>query len=181
MARVSGKAAKTYARALFELCEPAQLESMRDTLKLLGELWLGSPELQGSLHNPAVPKGERLAVARDIAARAKPEDGRLANFMALLVDNKRMSALPMIAQEFSKYIEALKKSLSLEVVSAFPLDAAECKNIEDNVRGQFGSLVTFTWIVEREILGGLMVRLGDRLLDGSIRGSLEKVAAELTA
>jgi F-type H+-transporting ATPase subunit delta len=104
-----------------------------------------------------------------------------ANFLQLLVENDRFGYLPEIGQEFAAAVAQLKKSLALEVVSAFPLPSDERSSLETRIKGEFGAMASISWSVDPLILGGLLIKAGDKLLDGSVGGSLERIRAELVA
>ena len=181
MASGKGKLAKRYAKALFELCDISNMEDVAQGLGLLGKCWHENVELKSLLRNPAVPERERKAVALDLAARVRPSDHNFANFLQLLIENDRFGYLPEIAQEFAASVAQLKKSLALEVVSAFVLPSDERGSLETRIKGEFGAMASISWSVDPSILGGLLIKAGDKLLDGSVGGSLERIRAELIA
>ncbi|MBX7142949.1 MAG: ATP synthase F1 subunit delta [Oligoflexia bacterium] len=175
MSKTAGKVSRRYARALFELCAPAQVEKMRDSLNTFAKLWQKSTELREALINPALPLAQRAAALRDIGLRIADNNETFANFLQLLLDKGRLSGIVGIATSFSKMVDELKKLLALEITSAFPLPAMEQSAIQNKIQAEFGSLASIEWRTDRALLGGLLVKSGDRLLDGSVRGSLEKV------
>lgn len=180
MAASAGKIAKRYARALFNSVQPAELESTREALRTFAATWTASAQLREVMANPAVPLGERVAVMKEVAKAVKAGE-RLANFPELLVTKGRINALPQIAVAFSRMVDEVKKLVALEITSAFPMEEAERAEISAKVQKDFGSLATISWHVNRDLIGGLTVKNGDKLLDGSIQGSLERVRNLLDA
>ena len=179
-----GKLAKRYARALFELCEVPKLDQQLVALTALANLWKGSAELQSALLNRATPIEQRVAVMQDLAAKLEGSklegsDKNFINFAALLVENERISLLPLILKVFSKMVDTLKKTLALEIISAFPISEQERGELKKSVEGQYGSMASIEWKVDRELIGGLIVKSGDKLLDSSVKGSLERIRTEL--
>ena len=176
-----GKLAKRYARALFELCEVPKLDQQLVALTALSNLWKGSAELQSALLNRATPIEQRVAVMQDLAAKLEGGDKNFINFAALLVENERISLLPLILKVFSKMVDTLKKTLALEITSAFPISEQERGELKKSVEGQYGSMASIEWKVDRELIGGLIVKSGDKLLDSSVKGSLERIRPEARA
>lgn len=179
MAGGEEKIAKRYARAYFEAAAPADLGGLREGLEELGAAWRGSADLRAALENPAVPLSERIAVARDIAGKIRPGDASFGNFLEIIVENKRLETLPAVSRAFGHMLDELRKLLALEVTSAFELGADEKQSFAKQIESKFGSLASITWRVDPQLLGGLQVKAGDRLLDNSIHGALEKMRASL--
>lgn len=175
MSKTAGKVSRRYARALFDLCQPAQVEKMRDAVSAFAQLWQKSAELREALLNPALPLAQRNAALREIGLRMADNNETFANFLQLLLSKGRLAGMPGIAISFTKMVDELKRLLSLEITSAFPLPAAEQSSIQSKVQSDFGSLASIEWKVDRTLLGGLLVKSGDKLLDGSVRGSIERV------
>lgn len=180
MAASQGKIAKRYARALFNSVPPAALETAREALHAFAAAWSSNEQLREAMANPAVPLAQRVSVIKEIARGASAGDA-LVNFLDLLVTNRRISALPQIASAFSKMVDEIKKLVALDITSAFPMEEGERAEISAKVQKDFGSLATISWHVDRALLGGLTVKNGDKLLDGSIQGSLERVRTLLDA
>lgn len=180
MKAAQGKVARRYANAFISALQPAQFENARMSLNAFAEAWEKDTMLRDSMINPATPIDQRVAAIRDIAL-AVTKSQETASFLGLLVNNRRISALPEIAVAFSRFVDELRKQLTLEITSAFPLDNSEREAISTKVQKEFGSLASITWNVDKSLIGGILVRNGDRLLDGSIKGSLERVRNLLQA
>jgi len=191
MAKREGKAAKKYARALFDLAakerQGAAVESVIRNLDALvaglrevATLWSAQESLQSVLSNPAIFIESREAIVRDIAARVIPGSETFSNFLALLLQNKRFSYIEEIATIFSAMVDGFKKLLSLEITSAFEISSNEKQTLQTNIQeqlGYLGSSSSISWNVDPTLLGGLTIKIGDQLLDSSVRGSLEKIRA----
>ncbi len=181
MAKAEGKVAKRYAKALLELCAPAQLEAVRDALNEFAALWSSDMQLRGALLNPAIPANSRNAIVSDIAGKIRSGDKNFLSFLLLLVQNGRCNVLPEIARVFSTMIDELKKLLSLEITSAFEVPANEKGDLQSKIQSQYGAMASLTWKTDGSLLGGLLIRAGDKLLDSSVKGSLEKIRSRLAA
>ncbi len=179
MAKVQGRVAKRYARALFDTVSPDKLESLSQSLNTLSQTWEENLQLRAAVLNPAIPSHVREEIIADVANQIRAGDKEFSNFTQILLNNQRLSSLPQIAQLFSEMVDQLKKVLALEVTSAFDLGSDEKKSIEDRVKGEFGNVPKVSWKTDRSLIGGLIIKVGDKLLDSSVRGSLEKLKSEL--
>lgn len=179
MANVSGKIAKRYARALFELCNPSNMESVRDSLKGFSEMWETNPELHQVLLNPAFPISRRSEALRDIAEKMRSGDKNFSNFLVLLLENRRLDTIREIAIRFGQMIDLLRKALTLEISSAFEVPSSEKSDLSTKIKQTFGDLASVNWTVDSNLLGGLLIRSGDKQLDGTIKGALDKIQSSL--
>lgn len=179
MAQVQTKVAKRYAAALFRSTNLNQAEAMRDALNAAAAAWKGSKELRDAMNNPSVSAKDKVAAASAIAAQIKPGDSSFVNFLSLLAENGRLSGLPKTAESFSALVDEAKKLLSLVISSAFPLADEEKKGIAQQIEKDFGSMASISWTIDKDLIGGLLVKAGDKLLDSSVRGSLERLQSSL--
>jgi len=173
------KVAKRYARALFELCDLSKLDEMEAALQSFSKLWLDDLKLRSAMLNPAFPLNERLSALRDLATNIKSGDKNFSNLLEILLQNKRLEVMPEISSAFSEMIDQIKKLLSLEVTSAFELPQDEKEKILKRVQTDCGSMASIVWKTDSEIIGGLKIKAGDKLLDGSVTGSLERFRNQL--
>ena len=179
MAGKDERAAKKYAKALFDAVEPDSLESVREAVNALAGAWQESTELRAALLNPATAVKERIAVAQDMAGIAAAGNESLKNFASILAENGRLNILPSIAENFSDLIDRLKEVSRLEIISAFPMSDEEKEKVLSEVRKSAGSLAAVEWSVDAELLGGRVIKSGDKLLDASLSGSLDKAKQAL--
>lgn len=174
-----GRLAKRYARALFGACNHDELERYSEKLAEVESFYTEIPDLREALENPAYPIEQRIAVVRDLAEKVLPGEHKLAGFLSVLVENHRIALLPSVVVIFKQLIDELKKTLSLTVCSAFPLEESEKRELLEKLRREHGSLVTVEWEIDADLLGGMTVRSGDKLYDSSIRGALEQFREQL--
>jgi len=179
MASSHGKIAKKYARALFELCQPADFEPREKALKQISEDLKSSPEFSSALKNPAIPPARREVMVRDLCTLAKPGDQIFSNFVATMLVNNRIDALDSTTAIFARLAQQFMKVLSLEVTSAFVLSNEEKSALQSDIQKlvpqQYASHVSITWHEDKSLIGGMVVKAGDRVLDGSLAGALERV------
>lgn len=179
MAQVSEKIAKRYAKALFELCEITQLDAVKTQLLAFSAAWTDNKNLQEAISNPAFPIKERMAVITSVAEKVGVTDGKVKNLLSLLTENRRLPSLAAVAKIFSAMIDELKKALALTVTSAFPIPSDEVEAAKEKVQKAFGGLASIDWAVDASLIGGLRIQAGDKLLDTSIKNSLDRYRAEL--
>ncbi len=179
--------ARRYSRSLFEISELSAVETLEKSLIEFTNCWLQSSELRNAILNPGLPIKERESVLDDLANQiSKDFDSgsktpHFTNFLKVLLDNKRMQLLPIITKEFSALVAEMKKLLAMELTSAHELNEQERARILEKVQQQCGSGATITWKVDSNFIGGMSLKIGDRLLDGTVKGSLEKLREQLMA
>ncbi len=176
---MSSAVARRYAKALFELCQPADMDSTRAALVAFGEVWVKSVELRGAMLNPALPLAERERAISSIAEQFRAGDSHLRNLLVTLLRNHRLSVIEEVSKAFSALVDQYKRMLSLEITSAFPLAENERTALHSALTRELGSQATVEWRVSSDLLGGLRIKAGDKLLDGSVRGALDRARTEL--
>jgi len=172
--------ANRYARALFAAADHAQLDVIESSLTAFVSLWNEHAGLRAALKNPAVPAAQRLQVVADLATLIRSESQILKNFLLILMDKNRIELAPLILSAFSKQVAAFKRWLSVEVESAFPLSAEEQNELNARLSREFGSMANVSWSVNQGLIGGLRIRIGDKLLDSSIEGRLRRLEQVLS-
>lgn len=175
----SGKLAKRYARALFEVTPIPEVEQVLTSLNLLSEIWRDNKDLRATLINPGISLENRFSIAKEIAQTVSAQNSNLKNLLELMVTNKRLPLIPEIAEHFSNFVDHLRNATTLEITSAFELTPSEKGEYEQRIRRDFGDLAKINWDVDSTLIGGMIIKSGDRLIDSSVRGSLEKMTAQL--
>ncbi len=179
MARRRSSSARRYAEAAYEL---ASAGSAHDTwageLELAATL-LGDERVSRVLDNPSIPLTDR----EDLVAKLldKRVAGPVANLVRLLARRGRTEMLPEISREFHRVLNEQRGIVEAIVTSAQPLGPADRDAVRKTVEKITGSKVELEAQVDESLIGGLTVRGGDRLLDASIRGRLERLRHELIA
>ena len=170
-------AARRYAEAAFELA--VRDESFDAWQSGLGEAAriLGSEDVPAVVDNPAVALGDRLELVDRLIAKAVPEQVR--NLARLLVQRGRIEILPAVAAEFKRLLDRRRGIVVAVVTSAAPLTGDETVALRDKLAEMTGDTVELTVRVDEALIGGLTVRIGDQLLDASVRGRLERLRTQL--
>ncbi len=164
--------ARRYAKALFAVGkEEGKFEQYNDALQGLAELYGSGAELADALTNPLYPLDVRKKVMEGIVASMGVEK-IMANFLNLLVEKKRAGILPEIAEQFQAMVDEEKNISHGSVVSAVELDKELQAKVQATLEKLTGKKVELTTSVNPSIIGGIIAKVGDLELDGSIKTQL---------
>ncbi|MBI2909838.1 MAG: ATP synthase F1 subunit delta [Chloroflexi bacterium] len=163
MARVTA-AARRYAQAVFQLAlEKNEIDRWAADLEAITDL-ATRPELLSLLGNPKIPLAEKQRVIREV----RPDLASLAfNLVSLLIVKGRLTIAGQIECQYMAMVDAHRGIERAEVVTAVPLDEDDKAKLKERLEAMTGKQVLLTARVEPSILGGLITRIGDRLIDGS--------------
>jgi F-type H+-transporting ATPase subunit delta len=165
--------ARVYARSLFEVAkEQDKLDLVREQLGQFADALDGNRELSVFFFSPYFSTEEKK---EGLGRLLDGVDPAFANFLALLVENHRMPVIFRVRREFDALWEQENQMLPVTITSAVPLDEATVKSIGDAIGQQTGQRVELTANVDPDVLGGLVVRVGNSILDASIRNRLENL------
>lgn len=169
--------AQVYSRALFDVArEEDKLDTIRDQLGEFADAVDGSRDLQVFLFSPYLSTDEKKAGLRSAVRDA---DETLMNFLELLAEKHRMPAIFRIRRQFDDLWEAENRRLPVQVTSAVELDESTVKQIGDAIGEQTGQHIELTSEVDPDILGGIVLRVGNSVLDASIRHRLEQLRKQV--
>lgn len=165
--------ARPYAQAAYEFArDKKELPQWAAMLHAASEV-VQQPLIAKALSNNRIPPQKWLSLMSDVLASSL--DGNRKNFLRLLTDNRRLETLPTILDFFKEY-EARDNQLSeVEVISAVPLDQEHQQKLQDKLTKVLKHRVSLRCAVDENILGGVIVRAGDKVIDGSIRGQLTRL------
>ena len=169
--------AAVYARSLFEVAqEQNKLDTIREQLGAFADALDETRELQVFFFSPYFSTIEK----KDGLDRAVSDaDPTLVNFLKLLIENHRTPVIFRVRRVFDGLWREENKLLPVTVTSAVELDQATVSQIGDRISEQTGRKVELSAIVEPDILGGLVVRVGNSILDASIRNRLEQLRKQV--
>ena len=172
-----GELARVYARSLFEVAQEHDvLDEIRDQLAQFADELEGNRELQTFFFSPYFSSKEK----KDGLEKAiEGADERLLRFLELLVERHRMPVLFRIRRQFDALWAEENKLLSVSVTSAVELDEATLAGIGDKIAEQTGRRVELDSDVDPDVLGGLVLRVGNMVLDASVRNRLERLRKQV--
>jgi F-type H+-transporting ATPase subunit delta len=170
-----GTLAKKYAKALFSLGKKSgapQLEQYGAALSGLAEMVTLSPALERMFKSPVITAAEKRALVDQLLNKTGA-DITVKNFCHLLADKGRLAALPAIAGLYGELLDAEKGILRGTVITAVKLDAEKQKKLKAGLAKKAkNQQLELEFNVDEAILGGLMLKVGDRVLDASLRAQL---------
>jgi F-type H+-transporting ATPase subunit delta len=165
--------AQVYARSLFEVArEQDKLDALREQLAQFADAVDQNHELAVFFFSPYFSTAEKQ---QGLARMLTDADESLVNFLGLLIENHRMPVIFRIRQEFERLWDQENLILAVEITSAIALDAATTESLGRTIGERAGRKVTLAAHVDPEILGGIVVRVGNSILDASIRNRLEQL------
>ena len=165
-----------YAIALFELArEEKSLDTVAASLAGVKQALADSPEFAALTTSPLVGREEAQRAAA-AAAGAMSLDPITTNFLGVLARNRRLSQLPGVIRAFNTLAARHRGEITAEITSAHPVDTGQVDAIKQNLRTRYGSDIAVDLNVDPAILGGLVVKIGSRMIDGSIRTKLNNLA-----
>jgi F-type H+-transporting ATPase subunit delta len=166
-------AARVYAEALFAAGEDkGKINELQEQLAEFADAVDGDRELQVFLFSPYLNSNDKVDGLKRAVTGAEPE---FSNFLELLVEKGRMPDVFRIRREFDELWKKANRRLDVTVTSAIELDPSVVGKIGEEVERQTGEKVELSSEVDGEILGGIVLRVGNMVLDASIRTRLEKL------
>ncbi len=171
--------ADRYARAVFELgVETGQVERLTEDLKKAAEVVASSVELRAVLDNPLVDQNDRDAVLKELAVRlGLSELG--TNSMRLLAQRRRLAVLPQIARRLGGLADEKAGVLRAQVVSAHALSDGLCEQLKQKLEQATNKRVLLERQEDPSLVAGIVTRIGDNTIDGSLKGRLADLERQL--
>lgn len=169
--------ARPYAEAIFTRAEETdKLDLWSEMLELLTAV-VCDTTMQGIVKNPLFDRADLASLLLDVCGGRLTDEG--ANLVKLLTQNGRLSILPEIKELFAKLKAEKERVLAVHVVSAYAIKPAQEKLLADALKVKLGREVTITSEKDPELIGGVHIRAGDTVIDGSVKGQLQQLANEL--
>lgn len=173
-AGVAGLAGR-YATALFDLAdEQSALEQVESDIKALGSMLDASPDLRHFISSPILKREERSRGIAALAAAAGVCD-LSARFLGALAHNRRLFVLPGVIESFLAKLSERRGESVAEIVAARPLSPAQATAVASALAASVGGNIKVDVKVDPSLIGGLVVRVGSRMVDSSIRAKLQRL------
>ncbi len=171
--------ARIYARSLFEAAEDrGKVDEIRAELSQFTAAVADNRDLSLFLYSPYFSADEKRDGVKKVVEGASPE---FANFLDLLVEKHRTALLPRIEVNYEKYWAEHNKLLPVTVTSAVELPQETIDKIRSSLEQQTGRKVELTGRIDDDVVGGIVLQVGNRVLDASIRGNLDRLRREVAA
>jgi F-type H+-transporting ATPase subunit delta len=169
--------AEVYARSLFQVArEQGKIDELREQLGQFADALNANRELAIFLFSPYFSTSEKQDALGRALQGANPA---FANFLALLIEKHRMPVIFRIRQKYDRLWEEENRTLPVEITSAIALDAATTENLGRTIGERAGRTVKLVAHVDPDIIGGIVVRVGNSILDASIRTRLEQLRRQV--
>jgi F-type H+-transporting ATPase subunit delta len=172
-------AARRYAEAAFQIGRADRsLDAWERDLSLLGEL-VRNAELRGLLEHPAIPFARKEKVMQRLAGADVSREA--LSLVLLMVRRGRPGAIGRMVEHFGELLRRERGIALAEVRTALPLDPEQREALSERLAQLAGEKVEMNEVVDEALIGGIAVRIGDRLYDASVRSRLERLRTRMTA
>lgn len=170
-----GGLAARYAAALFDLAdEKKQLDQVAADLSSLKSAIAGSDDLRRLIRSPVLGRAEQARAMQAVLEAAGASD-LVRRFVGLVAQNRRLFVLSAMIDAYLSQLAERRGEMTAEVVSARPLSDAQRDAVAETLRKAFGGKVAVDARVDRSLIGGLVVKVGSRLIDSSLRTKLQRL------
>lgn len=169
--------ARPYAAAVFKRAkETGAVDQWSETLDFLARL-MDDATVKGAASNPKLGRQGFATLVIELCQPALGEEAK--NLIRLLAENGKLSLMRSIAAQYEHYRAEEQGYLDAKVISAYPMDEAEQASVGETLHKLLGKKVRLDVAVDRSLIGGIVVRAGDKVIDGSVKGQLQRLAARL--
>ena len=169
--------ARPYAQAVFEIARDSnRFDEWSESLRTLSEI-VEHPELAALLKDPRVARDQVLGIVLEIGGEQFDDETR--NLARILSHYRRMSSIPLIAQQYESLRAQAEGVIEAELETAWPIDDAQQDTLSEALQERLGRKVRLTSNVNKDLIGGAIIHAGDWVIDGSIRARLAKLASAL--
>lgn len=171
--------ANRYAEALFQLSEEENItEEIHSQLQEVVGLVKSNKDLENVLKSPLVSKSEKVDLIEKIFSNQVNK--HLKNFLKILIEKGRITSLKSIELTFKQLLNDKNNVIEGTVISAIPMEQRKIKELEDKLSKKYNKNVTLENKVDESILGGVLVRLGNTQIDGSVKTQLNNIKDQLS-
>lgn len=170
--------ARPYAKAAFEYARDAKAFAAWSQGLALATQVVADPRIEELIKNPELTAADHASLVNDVLGQRL--DPGVENLVRVLAENGRLLLLPEIAAHFEFLRSQAENTVDVEVVSAVPLDAAQSEKLRQALDKRLKAKVHMKNTVDPGLLGGAVIRAGDLVIDGSLKGRLERLRTELT-
>ncbi len=170
-------AARPYARAAFDIAQAnSEQQQWTEMLAIMAAVAY-DPTMRAVLDSPALSQQQAADLFISVCEEQINQRGK--NFIKLLAENDRITLLPEIAALYQHYRADAEGTVDAEVVSASDINESQLTNIAASLTQRLGKKVRLSSRIDNTLIGGAVIRAGDLVIDGSIRGRLDKLSTAL--
>ena len=170
-----------YASAFLDMAaEKGVVQQVEQDMKELGGMLAGSADLRVLIENPLIGRSHQQKAVQGLAAQAKFND-LTVRFLGVLAQNRRLPGLPAILKAFASELRKRRGEVQAVVRTAFALTPAQTRALQEQLAKAMGTNVTLDVSVDKDLLGGMTVTVGSRMIDDSVRSKLERLQRAMTS
>jgi F-type H+-transporting ATPase subunit delta len=170
--------ARPYAKAVFELARDSdQFKAWSTQLAAIAQA-VADPQLARLIGHPALDRNQLADVFAQALAKDLGKDG--AALLKLLAENGRLKSAGFVAEQFEALRAEAESRVNVEVTSAAPVEPAQQDALAAAIKKRLDRDVAIEWKTDESLVAGAVIRAGDLVIDGSVRGELERLATTLT-
>jgi F-type H+-transporting ATPase subunit delta len=170
--------ARPYAEALFRVAQSGNLSAWSDLVSEMAQV-ASAPEVKALADNPKASNQKIADVF--LSVLKSPLNAEAKNFVGMLVENGRLTLLPEIGAQFQALKNAREGAADAEIHSAFELSAGQVNDLVASLEKKFGRKLNPSVKIDKDLIGGVRVVVGDQVLDSSVRAKLQQMHAALAA
>ena len=175
---LKGALARRYAQALFEIAVQGELDKIEGELRELTNLIQTNAEVAHVLYHPHISLSDKKSLMDKLLAGQLSKTVR--HFLYLLIDRRRQNLLPDIQKEFKKLADQARNIVEAKVASAMELTPSQEERLQKELVRITGKNVRMVKEVRPELIGGVLVQIGDRVIDGTVAYKLQRMRESLS-
>lgn len=171
--------AKNYADALVKLGQDNVIsyDDILNNLEIISEICTQSKDLTGVLENPAISDETKFSIIDEVFTKYVNE--KIRDFLKILIEKKRFKELEGIVAAYQKELDKINNLQRVEVISAVELDDNSKQRIIEKLQKRLQKNVIAQWQTDEEIIGGLVVKINDDVIDSSLKNKLENLSKNI--
>jgi F-type H+-transporting ATPase subunit delta len=174
---INGALVRRYSQALFKIASETSLDPIDTDLRELTKLVEEHEEVKSALLHPHISTKDKKSIMDKLLGEEFGATTR--HFLYLLIDRKRESLLPFIQREFTRMADEARHVVEAKVASAFALSTSQLDDLKQAIGRMTGKDVRIVTEVRAELIGGILIQVGDRVMDGTIAHALKKMRVDL--
>lgn len=174
---INGSLARRYSQALFEIASDTGLDQIDADLRELTKMVEENREVKDTLLHPHISMMDKKAVMDKLMGEDFGDITR--RFLYLLIDRRREHLLPIIQREFTRLADEARQVVEAKILSAVALDEKRLGELKKAIERMTGKDVRVVCEVQAELIGGVLIQIGDRVIDGTIAHALDKMRENL--
>lgn len=170
-------AARPYANAVYDIASQEKaLDSWSDALANLASV-VSDAQISELLHDPEMGKQQKGELVAQVLADKLSEQQQ--NLVKLMAENGRLSIMPDVREQFEVARAKAENKVEAEVISAFELSAQQTDELVNTLKNKLGCDVTLTTTIDESLIGGVVIKAGDTIIDASMKSQLDSLALSL--